>query len=73
MGKLYGNIEQVIEEARSIFYRAAKFAMVPAYWKLGRLIVEEQNGKERANYGEALYPNDSCLLYTVYVVALLKK
>lgn len=55
MDKLYGNIKQVIEEARSSVYRAANFAMVQAYWNIGRLIVEEeQNGKERANYRQAL-------------------
>lgn len=55
MDKLYGNIKQVIEEARSSVYRAVNFAMVQAYWKIGRLIVEEeQKGKGRANYGQAL-------------------
>ena len=52
---LFGNIKQLIEEARNTAYRAANFAMVQAYWNIGRLIVEEeQSGKERAEYGKAL-------------------
>jgi hypothetical protein len=47
MNKLYGNIKQVIEEARSSVYRAANFAMVQAYWNIGRLIVEEENKTEK--------------------------
>jgi len=45
----------VLEEARSTAYRAVNFAMVQAYWYIGRIIVEqEQKGKERAEYGRAL-------------------
>jgi hypothetical protein len=30
--------------------------MVEAYWKIGeRIVVEEQNGADRAPYGEAIY------------------
>lgn len=52
---LYSNIRQVIEAARNNAYRAVNFAMVQAYWQIGRLIVEEeQSGKERAGYGKSL-------------------
>lgn len=52
---LYSNIKQVIEEARNVVYRTANFAMVQSYWHIGKLIVEEeQNGKERAEYGKEL-------------------
>ncbi|TVR37576.1 MAG: DUF1016 domain-containing protein [Cryomorphaceae bacterium] len=52
---LYDEIRQIIEEARNTVYRTANFAMVQAYWNVGRLIVEqEQKGKERAKYGEEL-------------------
>jgi hypothetical protein len=34
-------------------YKAVNFAMVQAYWNIGRLIVEdEQNGEKRAEYGK---------------------
>ncbi len=52
---LYNEVKQVIEESRNSAYRAANFAMVQAYWNIGKLIVEEeQNGEQRAEYGEAL-------------------
>ena len=51
----YKSIKRVLEEARSTAYRAVNFAMVQAYWHIGRIIVEqEQKGKERAEYGRAL-------------------
>jgi len=53
--KLYSKVKQVIEEARNTAYHAANFAMVQAYWHIGKLIVEEeQSGKQRAEYGETL-------------------
>jgi predicted nuclease of restriction endonuclease-like (RecB) superfamily len=51
----YKSIKTVLEEARSTVYRTVNFAMVQAYWHIGRIIVEqEQKGKERAEYGKAL-------------------
>ncbi|MBI5915076.1 MAG: DUF1016 domain-containing protein, partial [Bacteroidetes bacterium] len=45
----------VIQSVRAQAHRAINSAMLSAYWELGRLIVEEeQHGKERADYGEAL-------------------
>ncbi len=52
---LYRNIRQVLEQARAATYRAVNFAMVQAYWQVGRLIVEhEQKGRTRAVYGVAV-------------------
>lgn len=52
---LYHTINQIIEEARNTVYHTANFTMVQAYWNIGRAIVkEEQNGKERAEYGQEL-------------------
>ena len=49
------SIAEVLRTARSNAYRAVNFVMVEAYWNVGRMIVEEeQHGKERAEYGEAL-------------------
>lgn len=53
--KLYNNIREIIEQARSSVYRSANFAMVQAYWHIGKLIiVEEQSGKQRAAYGKQI-------------------
>jgi len=51
----YKSIKEVLGSARSNAYRAVNFAMVEAYWNIGRLIVEEeQRGKIRAEYGKYL-------------------
>jgi len=52
---LYRDIRSVLERARTSGYRAVNFAMVRAYWQVGGLIVEhEQGGRKRAAYGEAM-------------------
>ncbi|MEM1321281.1 MAG: PDDEXK nuclease domain-containing protein [Bacteroidota bacterium] len=52
---IYQNIKEVIELARTKTARAINFAMVEAYWNIGKLIVEEeQGGKARAIYGDQL-------------------
>jgi len=52
---LYLEVRAVLEQARASAYRAVNFAMVQAYWQVGRLIVEyDQQGKTRAGYGEAV-------------------
>lgn len=45
----------IIEQARTTVVRTVNSEMVLAYWHIGREIVEEQqNGRERAVYGERL-------------------
>ena len=39
---LYGEIRTVLENARQSAYRAVNFAMVQAYWRVGCLIVENE-------------------------------
>ena len=52
---IYSRVRKILETARSSAYRAVNFAMVQAYWHIGREIVEgEQRGKQRAEYGSAL-------------------
>jgi len=56
--ELYKNVKQVIEQARKTVYRSANITMVKSYCHIGKLIVEEeQNGKERAEYGKELISN----------------
>lgn len=55
IGTLYRDIRMVLEHARASAYLAVNLAMVQAYWQVGRLIVEhEQGGSKRAAYGEAI-------------------
>jgi predicted nuclease of restriction endonuclease-like (RecB) superfamily len=52
---LYRDVRTILAAARSSAYRAVNAAMVQAYWQIGRLIVEhEQGGRQRARYGEAV-------------------
>ena len=52
---LYRDIRAVLQSARSSAYRAVNTVMVKAYWQVGRLIVEhEQGGRKRATYGDAV-------------------
>ncbi len=55
INKTYKAVKEILEEARSTAFRAVNFAMVQAYWNIGRVIVEdEQKGKTKAEYGEYL-------------------
>ncbi len=55
MDKVYSSVAVILETARADAYRAVNQVMVQAYWEIGRVIVEEeQKGKKRAGYGEAL-------------------
>lgn len=48
-------IKQILVQARQKSYQAINTAMVEAYWNIGKTIVlEEQNGKDRADYGKAI-------------------
>jgi len=51
----FTDIRQIIEQARRKAYSAVNFAMVEAYWHIGKRIVEEeQKGKSRAEYGQQI-------------------
>ena len=50
---LYTEIKETLLQSRNQAYSAVNFAMVQAYWQIGRIIVEhEQNGSMRADYGK---------------------
>lgn len=64
---LYNKVIQIIEQARNTVYRTANFALVQSYWNIGKRIVEEeQNGKERAEYGKQLIKQLSIKLQSKY-------
>lgn len=50
----YKQVSSILNAARDKAYTAVNFAMVEAYWEIGKSIVEEQGGEERAKYGDAL-------------------
>ena len=52
---LYQDARLIIEQARNSAVRSVDFCRVQMYWNLGRRIFEEeQQGKERADYGAYL-------------------
>ena len=52
---LYQDVCHIIEQGRERAYNAVSQQMVETYWNIGRRIVEEeQQGKERAEYGEQI-------------------
>jgi len=50
----YNEIRNILLAARSKVYQTANFAMVEAYWNIGKSIIEEQGGNEKAEYGAGL-------------------
>ncbi|MDR2938511.1 MAG: PDDEXK nuclease domain-containing protein [Prevotellaceae bacterium] len=53
-GLIYGQIKEILTTARVKAYSAVNFAMVEAYWLIGKQIVDAQAGNERAEYGAQL-------------------
>lgn len=54
---LYFDIKQILLSARTKSAVEVNSLMVNAYWNVGRLIVEAQNGNKKANYGSNLIDN----------------
>ena len=53
--RLYRSVRKVIQEAQGVVSRVANWAMVEANWRVGFLIVEdEQKGLRKAEYGKAV-------------------
>jgi predicted nuclease of restriction endonuclease-like (RecB) superfamily len=53
-------IKQILRKARAKAYAAVNYAMVEAYWLIGKRIVEEiQHGEHRANFGDQIIKNIS--------------
>lgn len=49
------DVRTILQEARQLTARAINSTMVTAYWLIGkRIVVEEQQGQERAAYGEQI-------------------
>ncbi len=54
----YESVADLLRTARGKAYRAVNTVMAEAYWNVGRMIVEEeQQGKERAEYGAFIIRN----------------
>lgn len=54
----YTEIKSLLENARNKVYQTINTTMTETYWQIGqRIVEEEQNGKERAEYGKGLIKN----------------
>jgi predicted nuclease of restriction endonuclease-like (RecB) superfamily len=51
---VYSNVKNILLSAREKAYSAVNFAMVEAYWNVGKMIIEAQDGNERSEYGDYL-------------------
>ena len=55
MDKLVVDVRTLLAQARQATARAVNTAMVTTYWMIGqRIVVEEQNGSNKATYGEQI-------------------
>ncbi len=52
--EFYEGIKDILASARNKVYQTANFAMVEAYWQIGKSIIEEQGSEDRAEYGVGL-------------------
>ena len=50
----YEQVRDVFVAARQFVHKTANFAMVKAYWLVGKMIVEKQGGEAKAVYGDKL-------------------
>ncbi len=55
IAEIYSSIRNILENSRKRVVQNVNFEMVRTYWKIGEIIVEEeQQGKARAEYGKYL-------------------
>ena len=52
---IINDVKKIIEHGQTDAYNAVSSAMIMTYWNIGkRIVLEEQNGKDRAEYGKGL-------------------
>ena len=67
MKELVKEISHIIDSARTNAVRSVDFCRVQMYWHIGRrIVVEEQGGKARAEYGKGLIKNLAKEIEPVY-------
>ncbi|MDQ0065959.1 DUF1016 N-terminal domain-containing protein [Chryseobacterium lathyri] len=55
---LFQSVKEIIKQSREKVFRIANFTLLLTYWQIGKLIIEdEQQGKERAEYGKQTLKN----------------
>lgn len=62
-GNLFAEIRDAILTARNLAYKSSNTILLNMYWEIGRIVVEnEQQGKSKAEYGQATLKNLSAQL-----------
>ena len=56
---LYNDIKVLVEQSRNRVYKTVNTEMINLYWNIGKIVMEKQNGSDRAKYGEYLIENIS--------------
>ena len=51
---VFDNIKDLIINSRNKVYQAVNTEMLNLYWNIGKIIMEIQQGDERASYGDAV-------------------
>lgn len=63
LSTFHSDIKTILEQARGKARTAVNAAMVEAYWLIGqRIVVEEQRGQLKADYGKRLMEDLSVVL-----------
>lgn len=55
--QFYSQIRDILSAARNKVYSAANFAMVEAYWHIGKSIVENREARRGPNMARGLLPS----------------
>ena len=54
INNLYNDIKVLIEKSRNKVYKTVNVEMINLYWNIGKIIIQKQEGKTRAKYGDLL-------------------
>ena len=58
VNKLYDDIKSLIDQSKNRICKTVNTEMINLYWNIGKIIVEKQNGQDRAKYGDYLIENE---------------
>ena len=54
LNNTFENIKELVINSRNKVYSAVNTEMLNLYWNIGKIIMEIQQGDERASYGDAV-------------------
>ena len=57
INNLYVNIKELIEESRNRVYKTVNIEMINLYWNIGKMIINIQDGNDKAKYKDYILEN----------------